>query len=46
MDKSLTIKVNEELYRKIKIDVLMRNMSLKEYLLSLIMKDLKERKLA
>lgn len=46
MDKSLTIKVNEELYRKIKIDVLMRNMSLKEYLLSLIMKDLKERNLA
>lgn len=46
MDKSLTIKVNEELYKKIKIDVLMRNMSLKEYLLSLIMKDLKERNLA
>lgn len=39
-DRNLSIRVDEELFRKIKVKIAMDDKTLKEYLLDLILKDL------
>lgn len=44
MEKTITIRVDEELYKKIKVEVATRGTTLKEYILSLIEKDMNSKK--
>lgn len=43
-EKSITIRVQEELHKEIKHRIIEKNMTLKDYLLDLIQKDLDEAK--
>lgn len=43
-EKSITIRVEEELHKEIKHRIIEKNMTLKDYLLDLIQKDLAEAK--
>lgn len=44
MEKTITIRVEEELYKQIKVEVAMRGISLKEYILTLVKQDLDSKK--
>lgn len=44
-DKTITIRVKEDFYKKIKIHIAEKGMSLKEYLISLIEADLSKKNL-
>lgn len=43
-DKTITIRINEDFYKKIKIHIAEKGVSLKEYLISLIEADLSPKK--
>lgn len=42
MDRTLTIRVPDELYDKVKIEVIKKKTTLKDYIINLIEKDLSE----
>ena len=42
-EKTINFKVDENLYKKVKIRVVEKNMTLKDYIISLIKKDLEEK---
>jgi predicted DNA binding CopG/RHH family protein len=44
LDKAINFKVDEKLYRRIKIKIATEGITLKDYVLGLILKDLKEEK--
>lgn len=43
-EKTITIRVNEELHKEIKIEIAQKGISLKDYVLGLIEKDLEKSK--
>lgn len=42
MKKGVNFEVNEELYKKIKLKILIKNITLKQYMINLIEKDLED----
>ena len=44
MDKTINFKVDEELYKKIKIKTVLEGKTLKDYIINLIKHDLEEKK--
>jgi predicted DNA binding CopG/RHH family protein len=43
-DKAINIKINERLYKQIKIKVATEDLTIKDYIIKLVEKDLKESK--
>ena len=43
MDKTINFKVDEELYRSVKVHIAQEGMTLKEYIIELIRKDLEKK---
>lgn len=44
LDKGINIKVDEELYRRIKVKIALEGKTLRNYILDLVLKDLGEQK--
>jgi predicted DNA binding CopG/RHH family protein len=44
VEKTITIRVDEELYKKIKVEVATRGTTLKDYILNLIEQDMNSKK--
>ena len=43
-EKTITIRVEEELYKKIKVEVALKGITLKDYILNLIQQDMATKK--